>query len=130
MLKKIDSFCLAIYDIIVATFFFKNNYAKVWFFKKPIFLADITMEIVLKIHLFDFNNTNIWFIVENFIWKFYTIVETLLIIKQVVEIDKYEFVKDALNKNFKTFIVYIFALEILRLLMPIYFFLFDLVTAL
>lgn len=53
------------------------------------------------------------FIKRKFILRFYTTTKALPNIKQVKFLNKKKFTKAALNKNFKSFVIYIIALEIL-----------------
>lgn len=48
---------------------------------------------------------------KEFILRFYTTAEVLFITKKIKLINKYEFTKIALDKNSKTFVVYIAILE-------------------
>ena len=60
-----------------------------------------------------FSNANIQFAEKELIWRFYTTAEALPITKRVELIDKKEFVNVALDKNSKTFLVHVAALEAL-----------------
>lgn len=68
---------------------------------------------VLKMFFLIFSNTNIQFAEKKPTQRFYTIAKALSIIKKVELINKKKFVKIALDKNFKTFIMYIATLETL-----------------
>lgn len=58
------------------------------------------------------SNINIKFAkLEKLIWKSYTTVKTLLITNQVELTDIKKFAKTVLDKNFKTFVLYITALK-------------------
>ena len=57
-----------------------------------------------------FSNTNIQFEEKELTWRSHTIAEALAITKQVELINKKEFAKTALDKEFETFVVYIAAL--------------------
>ena len=73
-------------------------------------LADTSMAVVLGMLFLNFSNTDIQFVIEKFIWRSYTTVETLLITRQIKPIDKYQFARKALDQNFIIFIIYISAL--------------------
>lgn len=60
-----------------------------------------------------FNIIDCHFGVEKSIWKFHTIAEALSIINKVEIIDKTKHAKTALDKNSKTFIVYVAILQVL-----------------
>lgn len=84
-------------------------------------LIDISIEIALEIPFLDFCNTNIEFMeLKKLIKRSYTAGEILLTIGWVEFINQRESAKTALNKNSKTFVIYIVILEILTA-MSIYF---------
>ena len=61
---------------------------------------------------FSFNNENVKFTeLEKLTWRIYTAIKALPITSQVELINKREFAKADRNKNFKTFVVYVTALE-------------------
>lgn len=60
-----------------------------------------------------FSIINCHFGAEKPIWKFYTVVEALSTINKVEIIDKKKYAKIALDRNSKTFVVYVAALEVL-----------------
>lgn len=72
------------------------------------------MEVVLEMFFLVFSTVNFQFDAEKLSWKSYTITKALSTISQVELIDKKEVAKAALDKNSKTFVVYIVALEILK----------------
>lgn len=78
-------------------------------------MVNINIAIMLDIFFIIFNNANLLFVEWKLIWRLYTLVKTLLTTKQVEIIDKKEFVKVMLDKNSKTFIVYIAALQTLSI---------------
>lgn len=61
----------------------------------------------------DLSNANFQFGTEKLILKPYTIAKTLPTISKIKIIDKKKFAKIALNKNCKTFMIYITTLEVL-----------------
>lgn len=65
--QKINNSLLAIYGMVIAGFLFQNSHGKVWFFEKTFLLANISMEVVLKMTFFIFNNANIEFGAEKLI---------------------------------------------------------------
>ena len=78
------------------------------------------MELVLGMLFLLFNHAKVNFIkVGKLTWNSYIVVETLSITSLIELINKREFVKVALDKNFKTFVMLIFALEIPTMI-PIY----------
>lgn len=56
-------------------------------------------------------NANIKFLVEEFIWRTYTITKGLSLAKKVELIDKHKFAKTALDKISKILVVYDFTLK-------------------
>lgn len=76
------------------------------------------MEVILRILFLFFSNIDIWFSIKKLIWKLYRTIEALLTTNWVKLFDKREFTKAALDKNSKTFIIYISALDIKSLLYP------------
>lgn len=80
------------------------------------------MEVVLGILFLSFSNINIEFAkLEKLIKKIYTTIKALSITSQVKFVNKRKFIKIALDRNFKTFMVNVTVLEILNA-MPISFF--------
>lgn len=57
------------------------------------------------------NNANFQFDTKKLTWRFYSIAKALRTTSQVKLINKSEFAKVALNKNFKTFVIYMTVLE-------------------
>lgn len=67
---------------------------------------------ILEISFFSFSNIDVDFVeLGKLTWRSYNIAEALPTTSWVEFIDKKEFVKTALDENFKTFIVYVEALE-------------------
>lgn len=56
------------------------------------------------------NNANILFIEQELIWRSSTLIEALLITKQIEIVDKNEFIKAMLDKNIEAFVIYIASL--------------------
>lgn len=63
-----------------------------------------------------FSNTIIQFVEIKLIRRFYTTTKALLIIKQIKLIDKKKFTEAVLDEKLKTFVIYVTALEILKML--------------
>lgn len=68
-----------------------------------------------------FSNTDIQFTEKKLIYRFYFNAKALSTIKQIKFIDKKEFIKAELNKELKTFVVYVVALKTLLSKIIIYF---------
>lgn len=75
-------------------------------------MADISMEIILKMLFLILNIINIKFANKKLTWKSYIAIKVLLTIKQIELIDKKKSVKLALNKKSETFMIYVLALKI------------------
>lgn len=102
------------YGIIIARFLLKNSEKKVWFFEETFLLANISIEVILRMLFLTLSNANVLFGVEKLTSRYNTSVEALLIAKQIKLINKHKFIKTALDKNFEIFIVYIAALKALE----------------
>lgn len=81
-------------------------------FKKTFLLANTSIEIVLEISFLSLNNINIKFAeLKKLTWRSYTTIEALPTAYQIELIKKRKLAKLALDKNFKTFTMYIAALK-------------------
>lgn len=67
---------------------------------------------VLNISFLTVNNVYILCLEQNLTWKFYTTAKILSIIKHIKLINTKKFNKIAINKNIKTFVVYITSLSL------------------
>ena len=75
-------------------------------------LANTSKEIVLKIPCLAFGNVDVEFTeLKRLNWKSYTLAEVLPTTSWVELINKREFAKAALDKNYEIFVVHIAALE-------------------
>ena len=59
--QKIDGSSLAIYGMIIATFYVADKLGRSWFFQEIFLLANISIEVVLGMFFFTFSNTDIQF---------------------------------------------------------------------
>ena len=73
-------------------------------------LANIDLQVILRILFLTFSKANIRFAEQELVWKTYTAVEALPTTKKVKIIDKREFTVVALNADDETFVVHIAAL--------------------
>ena len=85
------------------------------FFQKMFLLADLSIEIVLRVLFFTFRNANIKFAQKEFIWRFYFTAKAPPTIKQVEIINRKKFANMALDEHIEAFIVYITSLAIMSL---------------
>lgn len=109
--QKIDGLTLKTFDIISARFLLQDSQKRVWFFEEIFLLVDINMEVGLRMLFLVFSNADFHLGVEKLICKSYIVAEALSTTSWVKLINKTKFAKTALDKNFKTFVVY---MEILK----------------
>ena len=64
---------------------------------------------------FSLSNTNIYFDKKKLTWRTYTIAETMSTFKKVELIDKYNFIKVALDENSEIFVIHVAALKVVKL---------------
>ena len=95
------------FGIVLADFQVEDKLGKAWFFQETFLLANISTEIVLDMPFLTFSNAYVLFIEKEFTWRSYTTTKALPTTKQVELINKKEFAKAALDKNFETFVVYV-----------------------
>lgn len=69
------------------------------------------MEVILEMFFLALTNGNFQFGAKKLTWRFYTIAKALFTTSWVKLIDNREFAKVVLDKNFKTFVVYVAAPE-------------------
>lgn len=88
--------------MILSSFFFQNNLERVSFFEETILVANINIEVVLKILFLSFNNIDNEFIeLKKLIWRSYSITKVLSTINQIKLINKRKFAIVVLDKNSK-----------------------------
>ena len=78
------------------------------------------MKVIPEIPFLTFSNADIQFAKKKLIWRFYTTKEALPITWRVEFINKKEFARAVLDKESKTFVVYVTALEALLVEMTIH----------
>lgn len=84
-------------------------------------MTNTSIEMVLGILFLLFSNTKFQFGVEKPIWRFYITVKALPITSQIKLINKREFGKVTLPRNFETFVIYVTVQEVWTM-MSIYLF--------
>lgn len=110
--QKINNSTLKTYKMVIAGFSVYDKLDRVWFFKENFLLANISIEIVLKIPLFSLSNANVEFTeARGLIWRTYTVVEAIPIIQRIELIDKHNFIKVTLNKNSEIFVLHVLPLK-------------------
>ena len=93
--------------MILASFQVEDILRKARFFQETFLLADLSIEIVLKMPFLTVSNANIKFAKKKLTWRSYTAAEALPTTKRVKIIDKNKFTKLALNKHVKVFVVHV-----------------------
>ena len=76
--QKIDGWLLEIYGMVIAAFQVKDKLSRARFFQEIFLLADTSIEVILGIPFFAFNNVNIQFAEKKPTWRTYTIEDALL----------------------------------------------------
>ncbi len=110
--QKIDGSPLETYGMVSASFLPQDSLERVRFFKETFLLDDTSIEVILEIHFLALSNADFQFGAERLTWRFYTTAEVLPTTSRVELIDKREFVKTALDKNLKTFVVRVSAPDV------------------
>ena len=70
-MQKIDDTTLETYEMIVSTFFVINKDGRKKFFKENFLLANVKLDIVLKMLFLTMNNTDIDFQARDLQWRSY-----------------------------------------------------------
>ena len=110
--EKIDGFTLKTYEIVIAGFSIQDKLGKARFFEKTFLLIDTNMEVVLEIPFVAFSNVDIQFDDKSFTWRSYSTAKALSTTRKVELIDKHDFIKAALDKNYQTFVVHVATLGV------------------
>ena len=110
--QKIDGSLLATYGMVIVAFQVKDKLGRAWFFQKTFLLADIRIEVALKMPFLTFSNVDIHFGKIVLTWRSYTTKEALPTTRRVEFIDKKEFAKAVLDENIKAFVVHVSSLSL------------------
>ncbi len=105
--QKIDGTTLETYKIVVSTFSMSDKDGKERFFQESFLLADVKLDIMLKMLFLIMSNVDVDFQARDIQWRSYTIGDILSTIKQVELIVKKKFAVAALNLEYKAFVVHI-----------------------
>ena len=108
--QKIDGSYLDIFGMVIADCSVKNKLGRVRFFEETFLLANIGLEVVLKMLFLTLSKANIWFAEQELVWRTYTAAEALPTTRRVEIIDKGEFAAATLNTDNKIFVVHVTAL--------------------
>lgn len=90
------------------------------FFEEIFLLANISIDVTLKIFFFTLSNIKINFNNQELSWRIYTIIEAILTIEKIELVKKKEFAIAVLNLENEIFVVYIALLTSLNLDMEIH----------
>ena len=115
--QKIDKSYLDIFGIVIADYSVKNKLERVQFFQKTFLLANIGLEVVLRMHFLTFSKVHIRFVERELVWRTYMVAEALPTTRRVEIIDKTEFAAAALNADDETFVVHVAALRELTIIL-------------
>ena len=110
--EKIDRSYLDTFEMVIADCSGKNKLGRVRFFQKTFLLANIDLEVVLRMLFLTLSKANIRFAEQKLVWRTYMVAKALLTTRRVEIIDKKEFAAAALNEDNKIFVVHVAALAV------------------
>lgn len=110
--QKIDQAFFRTYKMALASFLLQDSLRRVQFFEKIVWLPNIDIKVVFGMSFLFLSNIDVKFGIEELIWRRSIGIETISIVKQVELINKFKFIKVALDKDSKIYVVYIAALKI------------------
>ena len=110
--QKIDGSTLETFGMVLADFQVEDKLERARFFQETFLLADISVEVVLNMPFLTLSIANVQFVKKELTWRSYTTAEALPTTKRVELINKKEFAKVALDKNSKSFVVYVASLNL------------------
>ena len=97
--------------MVIAGFSPQDKRRKVQFFQDTFLVADTRMKVILGMFFLTLSNADIWFAERELIWKTYNTTKALPRTQRVEIIGKKEFAAATPNKEDKTFVVHITALN-------------------
>ena len=98
--------------MVLASFQVEDKLGKIRFFQETFLLTDISTGVVLGMFFLTLSNADVQFVKEELTWRTYTTAKALPTTKRVELIDKKEFAKAALDKNFETFVIHVASLNL------------------
>ncbi len=110
--QKINGTTLETYEIVVSTFLVSDKDKRERFFKESFLLADIKLDIVLKMPFLTMNNLDINFHTWDLQWRSYTTGEVFPNTRQVELIGKKRFAAVTFDPDHEVFVVHIAALSV------------------
>lgn len=99
--------------MVSTRFLIQNKKNRDHFLKENFLFANINIEVVICMPFLFLSNMGISFrekLFDRLTWRFYSTAKTLLTIYHVKLIDKKEMCKSVIDKNSKTFLIYLVAL--------------------
>lgn len=113
--QKIDSLPIKTYNMVLASFLLMDSLGKIRFFEKTFLLANTSIEVVLGMPLLFLSNINIKFAkLGKITYSLYTAAKALPTNSWMKLINKKKLAKATIDKNCKTFIMYVSALDIVE----------------
>ena len=106
-IQKTDGSILEIYGMVIAGFQVQDQFRKARFFQITFSVADISVEVVLRMLFLAFCKIEVDFAERELTWKAYIIAEALSTTKRVQIINSKEFAKAALDLDQEAFMVYV-----------------------
>lgn len=97
--KKIDGSTFETFRMVLANFQVENKLRRTCFFQETSLLADIRVQVVLKMPFLTFGNANIKFAKKELTWRSYITAKALPITKRIEFIDKKMFAKYQIYKH-------------------------------
>ncbi len=112
--QQIDGLPLETHGMVSARFSLQYSLKRIRFFEETFLLADTSIEVDQGMPFLSLNNVDVKYAeLGKLTWRSYIVAEALLITSWVEFINKKEITKAALDRNSKTFVVHIAALELL-----------------
>ena len=95
------------FGIVIADFQIENKANRPKFFQEIFLMVDTKFEVILKMFFLKISNANISFDKKTLMWKFYTAIKALSIIKQVQIVDPKKSVIAMLDVHSEMFVVHV-----------------------
>lgn len=108
--------------MVIGSFLMDDKRKKSQFFKKIFLLADISMNVTLKIFFIILSNTKVNFTNQKLKWRSYIIAKAFPITKQIELVRKKEYIVANFDPNDEIFVVHVAMLASSNLDLEVYFF--------
>lgn len=96
--QKVDGISLKMFEMIIALFKFKNKKTKLCFFEKTFFIANLSINLILKMLFLRLNDVQVYFLILELFQKAYiTTTRAIKTTKSIELIEKKEFAVIALK---------------------------------